>query len=386
MDVEKHLGRKIFQLVVTVLVFAACIFTAKGQITEDAALTALHAPAPDFPKPGADVSGTTWMNSGPLTLADLRGKVVLIDFWEYTCINCLRTFEQNKTWYKRYHNDGFEIIGVHDPEFDVAYSVDNVREAVKRFGLPYPIVADHWFTIWKSYDNDSWPSRFLIDAQGVVRYHRDGEGADDGFERAIRKLLVEAHPGLKFPAEEKIAPDEESFSPRCGFPTPEMYVGAWYDRGVLANAEGYHPGQTVHYKLPERTADGGAALSGPWETDQNGMIYRGKPQELGPRADRLEMRYHARELYAVMNVARGKPSRLYIQQDGKDLTAADKGVDVKLDEQGHSYIEVNASRMYYLTANPAFGSHEVTLIPTAPGVTVNSFTFGNNCQTNFPHL
>jgi peroxiredoxin len=380
------LSRRVLLFGTTLLVVVLCVFTAYGQITEDVALTPLRAPAPDFPKPGADVSGTTWMNSQPLTLADLRGKVVLIDFWEYTCINCLRTFEQNKTWYKRYHKDGFEIVGVHDPEFDVAYSVDNVREAVKRFGLPYPIVADHWFTIWKSYENDSWPSRFLIDAKGIVRYHRDGEGADADFERAIRKLLLEAHPGMKFPSDETIAAEEDAFGPSCGNPTREMYVGAWYDRGILANTEGYHAGKTLHYNLPEKIADGRAAVSGPWETDQNGMIYRGKSQEPGAHADRLEMRYHARELYAVMNVARGKASRLYIEQDGKDLAATDKGVDVKFDEQGHSYIDANASRMYYLVANPSLGSHAVTLIPTAPGLTVNSFTFGNNCQINFPHL
>jgi thiol-disulfide isomerase/thioredoxin len=383
---RKEIVRKLFLILAGLLVIVGCVLTAKGQITEGGALTPLRVPAPDFPKPGADVSGTTWINSPPLTLADLHGKVVLIDFWEYTCINCLRTFEQNKKWYERYHKDGFEIVGVHAPEFDVAYSVDNVREAVKRFGLPYPVVADHWFTIWKSYKNDSWPSRFLIDANGVVRYHRDGEGADGDFERAIRALLVEAHPELKFSAAEKVAPNEDAFAASCGVPTGEMYVGPWYNRGALANAEGYQPGKTVHYKLPGSVADGHAILSGPWETDQNGMIYRGKPQAPGPRADRLEMRYHARELYSVMNVTRGAPSKLYILQDGKDLTAANQGVDVKLDAAGHSYIDVNASRMYYLVANPEFGSHTVTLVPTAPGFTINSFTFGNNCQTKFPHL
>ncbi len=366
------------------LVLFVGVFAADGQIYEEG-LTPLHLQAPDFPRPGADVSGTTWISSQPLTLADLRGKVVLIDFWEYTCINCIRTFAQNKEWYQRYQKNGFEIIGAHDPEFDVAYDVDNVREAVTRFGLPYPIVVDDWFTIWKSYDNDSWPSRFLIDAKGFIRYHRDGEGADADFESGIRKLLLEAHPGLQLPANER-APADDAFSTGCGIPTREMYVGPWYGRGILTNPEGYRPGKITSYRLPMSVSDGTAAVSGPWETDPNGMIYRGKPQGVGPNADRFEMTYHARELYAVMNVARGKPSRLYIQQDGKDLTAANRGVSVKLDEQGHSYIDVKHSQMYYLVANPVFGSHKVTLVPTQPGLTVNSFTFGNNCQTNFPHL
>jgi thiol-disulfide isomerase/thioredoxin len=368
------------------LILVVCLISTRGRILDASLLDTPNIKAPDLPPPGADVSGTTWINSSPLTIADLRGKVVMIDFWEYTCINCIRTFAQNKAWYARYHKDGFEIIGVHDPEFDVAYSVDNVRQAVKRFGLPYPIVVDDWFTIWKSYHNNTWPHRFLIDAKGVIRYARAGEGADSAFEQAIRRLLVEAHPGLQFPASEKIIAEGNPFTARCGIPTGEMYVGDWYSRGVLTNAEGYHDGKTISYKLPTEIADGAAAVSGPWETDKNGMIYRGKGQSPANNGDQFEMRYHARELYAVMNVEHGKPSRLYIQQDGKYLTAADKGVDVQIDPEGRSYIDVRESRMYYLVANPSFGAHSVSLIPIARGLTINSFTFGNNCQTDFPHL
>jgi thiol-disulfide isomerase/thioredoxin len=342
--------------------------------------------APELPKPGEQVSGTTWINSPPLTMEQLRGQVVLIDFWEYTCINCIRTFPDNKKWYERYHKYGFTIVGVHDPEFDIAYPVANVERAVKRFGLPYPIVVDDWFEIWTSYHNSTWPNRFLVDAQGVVRYHRPGEGGDSDFEHAIQYLLKQAHPGLKFPASYTIPPEKDAFAPGCGTPTEEMYVGDWYQRGVLSNSQGYHDGKTLDYKMPSDVPDGQAAAAGPWKTDKNGMIYRGKHSGDGPTSDRLEMRYHARELYSVMNVSHGHPSRLYIQQDAADLTPQNKGADVKFDAEGHSYIEVNESRMYYLVQNPKFGIHTVTLYPTAPGLTVNSFTFGNNCQTDFPHL
>lgn len=343
-------------------------------------------PAPDFPKPGEHVSGTIWLDSQPLTLASLQGKVVLVDFWEYTCINCIRTFATNKRWYDWYHKYGFEIVGVHAPEFDFAYNADNVRVAVKRFGLPYPIVTDDWFTIWKSYRNEGWPGRYLLDANGNIRYERVGEGGDVAFETAIRSLLVEAHPGLRFPADMKIPPETAAFGNGCGIPTDEMYVGPMYGRGSLANRQGYKPGQTVDYRLPADVEDGSTALSGPWQTDQNGMIYEGKAQEPGANAARLEMRYHARELYSVINVARGKPSRLYIQQDGRWLTRSDSGVDVKIDAQGRSYLDIGEPRMYYLVANPRFGSHTATLFPTETGLTVNSFTFGNDCQTDFPHL
>lgn len=349
-------------------------------------MEALNQKAPNFPPSGFKVSGTTWLNSSPLTLEQLRGKVVMIDFWEYTCINCIRTFPQNKEWYARYKKYGFEIIGVHDPEFQIAYDVDNVRAAVVRFGLPYPIVVDDWRKIWESYSNEAWPSRFLIDAKGNVRFHVDGEGDDHNFEIAIRRLLLEAHPGLTFPADYTLTGAENTYAPACGgVPTPEMYVGPFDGRGILQNKDPYHPGKITEYKLPQYVDDGRAVISGRWATDPNGMIFQGKPQQPGSDASRMRMKYHATQTYAVMNVASGKPERLYILQDGKDLTAQNKGTDVQLDDQGHSYIDVNASRMYYLTANPLFSSHTLDLIPTAPGIEIDSFTFGNNCQTDFPH-
>ncbi len=350
------------------------------------ALTPMDSRAPEFPPGNAPEDGISWISTLPMTMQSLRGEVVLIDFWEYTCINCIRTFAQNKEWYKRYHKFGFEIIGVHDPEFDIAYPVDNVRAAVKRFRLPYPIVVDDHFSIWHSYNNNTWPSRFLVDAEGVVRFHRSGEGGDNALEHEIQVLLKKAHPGIQFPAGYAVPPEENTFAPSCGVVTPEMYVGNWGDRGILANPQGYHKGKIIDYQLPAWVPDGRAAVSGRWETDRNGMIYHGKPQRHEPGPDQLVMRYHARELYSVINVSHGGPSRLYIRQDGKWLTESDKGVDIQFDQGGRSYLEVREPRMYYLVANPVFGSHTVSLQPTRPGLTINSFTFGNNCQTDFPHL
>jgi peroxiredoxin len=340
--------------------------------------------APPFPPPGANVSGTTWINSQPLSMRKLRGKVVMIDFWEYTCINCIRTFPENKTWWRRYRKYGFVIIGVHDPEFKYAHDVANVRAAVRRFGLPYPIVVDDWYRIWNAYHSDVWPNRFLIDAQGRIRFHLEGEGHNREFEQAIQFLLQEAHPGLKFPASYALPPAKNAWGPGCGQTTPEMYVGNWFGRGVLANPFGYHDGKTHLYRLPREVADGSVVLAGKWRSNRNGMMYAGRRGEPSA-AGQLEMRYHARQMYAVLNVVHGRPERLYILQDGKPLTARNKGVDVRFDRQGRSYIEVAATRMYYLVQNPALGAHRVQLQPTAPGVMVDSFTFGNNCQTDFPH-
>lgn len=352
-----------------------------------------QSPGMSAPSMAPSAANVEWINSLPLTMAGLRGKVVLIDFWEYTCINCIRTFGENKKWYERYHKYGFEIIGVHCPEFDIAYRVSNVKDAVKRFELHYPVVVDDKFLIWRAYHNSTWPNRFLIDAKGYIRYDRSGEGGDSALEHAIQQLLKEATPSLEFPASYTIPPEQNAFAASCGATTPEMYVGQWGDRGILSNKQGYSKGKAINYTLPANLEDGHAAVSGRWETDKgsisgqsNGMIYRGKVNGNAPSSDELVMRYHARELYCVMNVEHGRASRVYIRQDGRDLTPQDKGVDVKFDAERHSYIEVREPRMYYLTANPKSGSHKVELFPTRPGLTINSFTFGNDCQTKFSHL
>ncbi|MGH9404295.1 MAG: redoxin domain-containing protein [Terriglobia bacterium] len=348
-------------------------------------------PASAPPSPGATANqpaaalpsnGIYWINSRPLYIHKLRGHVVMLDLWEYTCINCIRTLPTTIEWYNRYRPYGFEVIGVHGPEFRIAYNVDNVRKAVKRLHIPYPVVVDDQFRIFQAYHANAWPVRFLIDAKGVVRYERVGEGGDSAFEDAIRDLLKEAQSGVKLPPKETAASSGNAFAPGCGGDTPEMYVGDWEGRGVLANPEGYEDGKTIDYKLPGSVDDGRFVLAGRWKTDANGMIYAGKRNAEGE----LEMRYHARELYAVLNVARSRPSRLYITQDGNNLTAANKGQDVQLDGQGRSYVEVRESRMYYLVRNASDSGHVVVLRPAAPGITVNSFTFGNNCQLDFAHL
>jgi len=397
-------------------------------LAHDSGLTVMHLPAPEFPppvtaapditgpaSPGAPAGasgdgrggsappvgiqsqlpqsssstpaeGVIWINSPPLTMRELRGKVVMIDFWDYTCINCIRTFPVNKKLWERYRDTGFVLIGVDDAEFSSAAPVDRVREAAKRFELPYPIVVDYRFQIWNAYKNAFWPNIFLIDAEGTIRYNHEGEGNDKEIEGAIQGLLKEARPGLTFPASDAIAPDVKVTAPECGgAPTPEMYVGDWSGRGTLANPEGYHDRKTIDYAQQNSVADGHVVLSGRWETDKNGMIYRGKHKGDEPGPDRVTMQYHARELYSVMNLAKGRAARLYIKQDGKYLTAANKGADVTIDSEGRSFIEVREPRLYYLAQNPEFGSHTVELFPEADGLMIDSFTFGNNCQTDFAH-
>lgn len=343
-------------------------------------------PAPPFPEPGLETSGTVWINSGPLIWDDLRGEVVLMDFMEYSCINCIRTFDDNLRLWRRYSDYGFRIVGVHAPEFEFAYNVENVRRAVDRFGIPYPVVVDNWYQIWKAYDSDIWPNRYLVDHTGTIRYHKRGEGAEAALEEAVRSLLREANPGLTFPDSLEVPEPRNAFADSCGRTTPEVYVGLWHGRGALANEEWYRPGEVVDYELPGEISDGSVVLRGPWETADDGMIYRGRQSAGTPEPEQLSVAYTARELYSVMSVERGDgPTRVYVSQDGRWLTEANAGVDVRFDDEGKSYLFVDEPRMYYLVENPAMGQHFVNLVPIEPGLTVSSFTFGNDCQTDFSH-
>lgn len=343
------------------------------------ALTSVLA-ADEQPTKAPNFGDAEWIDTGlaakkvPHSIKGYRGHVLLIDFWEYTCINCIRDFRIVKRWYAKYHADGFDVVGVHFGEFAMGYNTDNVRDAAKRFQLPWPIVADLHGSIWRSYHSDSWPNRFLIDQNGDIVLHVEGEGNDQPIERKIRELLAATHPAVN-----QIPPDppENTFSPSCGIPTDETYVGDWFGRGSIANSKGYkNNGEVTDFHAEGTPADGKVMLAGHWVTQQDGISSADKHGE-------AQLRYHARALYAVLSVANPKkPLRIDLLQDGKPLGAQEAGMDVHFDSQG-SYLEVSDPKMYYLVKNSAFGSHLLTLRSEAPDFVLHSFTYGNDCQQDF---
>jgi thiol-disulfide isomerase/thioredoxin len=323
--------------------------------------------APDF---GA---GTVWLDEGapaPHHIADYKGKVVLVDFWEYTCINCVRDFAVVKRWYGKYHSYGFEVVGVHYGEFNIGFDVSNVGAAAKRFRLPWPVVADQQGTTWKAYNAEGWPDRFLIDQKGNIVLKVFGEGNNRVMESKLRDLLAVDHPEVM---KVELDPDENEFTPQCGVVTQEMFLGEIYDRSAVDNLGQHHTGDTVEFVPPHSPPDGGAMLVGKWRIEKDGVI----SQE---RDTGAEIRYHAKELYSVLSVPKGKSIRVDLFQDGGPLPKDAGGSDVKFDAKG-AYLDVTESRMYYLVRSPAFSGHLISLRPDGPGLTINSFTFGNNCQT-----
>jgi thiol-disulfide isomerase/thioredoxin len=356
-------------------IFTASILTASIFFTVSASA------ADDTPQKAPNFSSDAqWIDTGaaskgvPHSIKGYHGKVLLVDFWEFTCINCIRDFAVLKRWYAKYHADGLEIVGVHFGEFQIGYSAKNVRDAAQRFQLPWPVVADLQGTIWRAYHSDSWPNRYLIDQDGNIVLHIAGEGNNLPMEQKIRELLAKTHPEVN---QLPLDPPENTFTPQCGTPTDETYVGDWYGRGAIANPKGYNNNglpTTFHADAPP--ADGKVMFSGRWITRQDGVT---SDEKHGT----AQLRYHARSLYAVLSLANEKGSvRVYVLQDGKPLDQSDAGVDVHFDGQG-SYLEVNSPRMYYLVKNPVFGQHLLELQPQGADFVLHSFTYGNDCQQDF---
>jgi len=288
--------------------------------------------APEF----AGLAG--WVNSKPLTLAGLRGRVVLIDFWTYSCINCLRTFPYIKAWDERYRASGLTIVGVHTPEFAFERVPSNVRENTKRLGLKYPIALDSDYGTWNAWHNQYWPAKYLIDRQGNVRLFHFGEGEYDETESAIRELLAEE--GSELPAAAALA-DE---SPR-GLVTPETYLGhARIDRYVGTKIA---PDEELSYRAAPKLADNELTLGGRWQVEEERAV-AGKDA-------RLRLSYRSRNVYLVLT---GKGS-----------------VQVLVDGKPERTVTVTGDRLYTLVERPEIGNHVLEL-RFAPGVAGYAFTFG----------
>lgn len=233
---------------------------------------------------------TTWLNTPgdqPLSMTGLRGKVVLVDFWTYSCINCQRALPHVEAWYKRYAPYGLEIIGVHTPEFAFEHVVSNVKSQARTLGVKYPIAVDDNYGTWNAYDNNYWPADYLIDAQGVVRHVEFGEGNYSLTETLIRKLLVAAHPGLKLPPPSTV-PDLTPFLQT----SPESYVGYKYGLTYLDSDVAPVRNAATDYHFPSYLSPTTFALSGVWDLHAE--------EATTVRASKLEINYVAQTVYLVM--------------------------------------------------------------------------------------
>jgi len=309
---------------------------------------------------------TEWLNSKPLTAADLRGKVVLIDFWTYSCINWRRSLPYIRAWADKYKDDGLVVIGVHTPEFGFEKNIANVRWAVKEMTIHYPVVIDSNYGIWRAFKNQYWPALYFMDGQGRIRHHQFGEGEYEQSELAIQQLLGEAGAGgLNQGLVSVDAVGAEAPADWKELKSPENYVGYERTQG-FASPGGAVPDDRRPYVLPQTLKLNQWALAGDWTMEKQAVV-------LNKKNGRIAYRFHARDLHLVMGPVDTRGSvQFRVLIDGTAPGAA-HGID--LNDQGNG--SVAEPRMYQLVRQPQpilDRSFEIEFLDS--GVEAFSFTFG----------
>ena len=308
---------------------------------------------------------TGWLNSPPLTAAGLRGKVVLVNFWTYTCINWLRQLPYVRAWAGRYSGPGLVVVGVHTPEFGVEHDIDNVRRAMREMGIDYPVAADNDYAVWRAFGNHYWPALYLADAQGQIRHHHFGEGGYGQTEMVIRQLLAASGSGV---GPDPVSVDARGVEAPADWDTlgsPENYTG--YERTEnFASPGGAAPGQPRVYAAPAQLGLNHWALSGDWTMEAEAAA-------LNEAGGQIVYRFRARDLHLVMGAAApGAAVRFRVLIDGQPPGAA-RGAD--LDGEGHG--TVSYPRLYQLIRQPGpitDRTFEITFLD--PGARAYVFTFG----------
>ena len=342
------------------------------------------------PAPGpraAEVEGiAAWINSDPLTLEELEGKVVLVDFWTYTCINCIRTFPYLKLWHSRYADDGLVILGVHTPEFEFEKDYDNVVQATLDNGIIWPVAQDNDYVTWKNYSNRYWPAKYLIDQDGVVRYTHFGEGGYSETEEQIRLLLAEAGANLSddklvLPTDQEV--DITFLSTQNAQVTPELYAGlernfsaALYGRGAyVVQPEYFGSGdEVVVLKAPAELVPHKIYFNGPWLINEESSRHARATSE---NEDYIALKYSAKSVNAVLTAESNQSYRVLLTMNGQPLTEENKGRDVIIGDDGDSYIEVNVARLYQLVEHPQYAQgQELRMSSNSPDFGLFAFTFG----------
>lgn len=357
--------------------------TSTGPVRE---IRESNSPAVEYPTPtpsrfkqAPGLTGLTgWINSDALTIASLNAqrRVVLIDFWTYTCVNCLRTLPYLKTWDERYRDHGLTIIGVHSPEFEFEKVPKNVQEAVDRLGIKYAVAVDSDMETWRAFNNSYWPAKYLIDAGGGIRFQHFGEGEYLETEREIRDALRAAGWDLTgIPEGGYVIPKQD---PKASTVTRELYGG--YDRNY--GFFGSYAGQDVYYRDPDKTqlyeddsphGHNKWYLQGLWRNESEAIVHA---RETTGLEDYIAFKIAARSANVVIRPASPAQFDVVIEIDGRPLTPDEAGRDVVFDDRGRSAIRVSEPRLYAIVELPEFGIHELKLRSDSDAFAVFAFTFG----------
>ena len=326
-----------------------------------------------------------WMNSEPIKSDEYGGKVVLLDFWTYTCVNCIRTLPYLKEWHDKYAGEGLLIVGVHTPEFDFEREYENVAAAVADLGIEYPVAQDNIRATWTTYRVQAWPTKYIFDGNGFVRFYHRGEGRYAETETVIRYLLEEMGRDLSH-IEPNSAPDPVRLAGTRATDfekllTREMYTGTLrnIDHGgaYILNQEYYESeGEAREYADDGERKNHFLFLQGVWRSTEESLDHARISDDY---ADYIGFRFYANEVNAVLNYAddgTGEPYTFRVALDGEPIPQESAGADVQYDAGGNSFVEVDAPRMYRLIRQSEVSSHELLLMPSDDRFSAYAFTFG----------
>ena len=330
----------------------------------------------------APVGLSGWINSDALDASDFADNVTLLDFWTYTCVNCIRTLPHLREWHDKYGDEGLRIVGVHTPEFDFERSRENVADAVADLGIEYAVAQDNERATWQTYRVQAWPTKYIVDGRGFVRYYHRGEGSYADTETVIRYLLEEMGRDLSH-----IQPNTDPDPVRLAgtratdfekLLTRELYTGTLrniaYGGAYVLNEEYYESAGIAR----EYTDDGERKnhflfLHGEWRSSEESLDHARVSADF---ADYVGFRFYANEVNAVLNFGEGEPYRFRLTLDGEAIPRDSAGADVQYDADGNSFVEVDSARMYRLVRQAEVSSHELLLMPEDDRFSVYAFTFG----------
>jgi len=314
--------------------------------------------------------GRVWLNSTPLSFRQLRGRVVLVDFWDYTCVNCIRTLPYVQAWHEGYRDKGLSVIGVHTPEFTFAQYESNVERGIREFGLTYPIVIDSNREIWKAFANRYWPTKYLLDKDGYLRYGHFGEGGYEECEQVIQELLREIDPSVLLPPIMEPVREEDHLGAVCYRPTGELYLG--HARGRMGNEGGFKEDQIADYSFDGILEENYFYATGRWASTAEYF------EAVEDGLHSLRLKFEAAAINLVMACPHAPSGEVVVLQDGKPLTHKQATPDTRFRPgtrgEQESFAVVDSARMYFLLDNHEFGVHELEL-RCSKGVAVFAFTF-----------
>ena len=342
--------------------------TITGQIDENGKV--INIDKSQFKKAKDFAKSSVYINTKSISLDDLKYKVVLVDFWTYSCINCIRTIPHLNEWYDKYSNNGLVIVGIHTPEFEFEKNSDSVKSAVQKFGIKYPVLQDNDKETWNEYDNRYWPRKYLVDDEGYIRYDHIGEGAYQETEKVIQALLSEraAHLDIKNTTfndiqnsnnNSKFEYQDVNFSK---IQSPELYFGYELARTPLGNNESFKPNQSVLYILPENTAikPNIIYLEGKWKNNPDNM-------ELQSNNGNIILKYNSKSV----NIVAGGNGNFTVKQDRNLIKN-----DLSKDSSSDGKFLIDGQRLYNLVTNKEYGEHTIEIDVKGKGFQIYTFTFG----------